>query len=145
MDVDNSGKQLDLEERNVEKTNKLLQNAKQGDSKSLSAKRLEILGRRAVQHQFTVDFSNTPDPFARTLFDAITGGAGKMVVYQVAADEHTVLTGIGVSQERMAAAVGQLKQPSGALPKTQTSPGPRRCSRRTRSGWSTSVSAATCG
>ena len=43
------------------------------------------------------------------------GVGGKMLVYHVAADEHTVLMGIGVSQERMAAALDVVKQPRKSL------------------------------
>jgi hypothetical protein len=43
------------------------------------------------------------------------GVGGKMLLYYVAADEHTVLMGAGVSQERMAAALDVLKQPRKSL------------------------------
>ena len=43
------------------------------------------------------------------------GVGGKMLLYYVAADERTVLMGIGVSQERMVAALDMVKQPRKSL------------------------------
>ena len=51
----------------------------------------------------------------RAVLDEMMGVGGKMLFYYVAADEHTVLMGIGVSQERMAAALDVLKQPRKSL------------------------------
>ena len=51
----------------------------------------------------------------RAVLDEMMGVGGKMLLYFVAADEHTVLMGIGVSQERMAAALDVLKQPRKSL------------------------------
>ena len=52
---------------------------------------------------------------SRAFLDQMMGVGGKMLLYYVAADEHTVLMGAGVSQERMAAALDVLKQPRKSL------------------------------
>jgi hypothetical protein len=116
MTVDNSQQVLDLQEKYVEHTNKRLQNAKQSVLKSTTAKRLEIAGKPALQEEASFDLSNIRGAEADHAVAAeMLGVGGKMVGYVVAADEHTVLVGLGVSQERMAAALDVLKQPKKSL------------------------------
>ena len=116
MRVDNSQRFLDLQEKSAENANKLLQNAKQGILKSMTVKRLEIAGKPALQQEMNYDLSSMAGPEAnRAVLDQMMGIGGKMLFYYVAADEHTVLMGIGVSQERMAAALDVLKQPKKSL------------------------------
>ena len=116
MHVENSQRLLDLQEKYAENVNKLMQNAKQGILKSMTAKRLEIAGKPALQQEMNFDLSSMAGPEAsRAILDEMMGVGGKMLVYYVAADEHTVLMGIGVSQERMAAALDVLKQPKKSL------------------------------
>ena len=116
MHVENSGKLLDLQEKYAENANKLMQNAKQGVLKSMTAHRLEIAGQPALEQEMNFDFSGMPGAEAsRAALDAMMGLGGKMLLYHVAADEHTVLMGIGVSQERMAAGLDVLKQPKRSL------------------------------
>ena len=84
--------------------------------KSTTAKRLEIAGKPALQQEVHFDLSNIPGAEANhAVFDEMLGVGGTMVGYFVAADEHTVLVGLGVSQERMAAALDVLKQPKKSL------------------------------
>ncbi|MGO9114264.1 MAG: hypothetical protein ACLP9L_34040 [Thermoguttaceae bacterium] len=114
--VDNSQQVLDLLEKAAEAASKLLQNAKQGILKSMTIKRLEIAGKPAIQQEMNYDVSSMAGPEAsRAMLDQMMGIGGKMLLYYVAADKHTVLMGIGVSQERMAAAVDVLKQPRKSL------------------------------
>ena len=114
--VENSRRVLDLQEKYAENTGKLLKNAKEGILKSIAGKRLEIAGRPALQHEMTFDLSSLPGADAnRVMLDEVLGIGGKVVLYQVAADEHTLLMGIGVSPERMAAALDVLKQPRKSL------------------------------
>ncbi len=116
MGVDNSQRFLAMQEKYAENTNKLLQNAKQGMLKSITVKRLEIAGQPALQQEVNFDLSNIGGAEAnRAALDAMLGIGGKMLFYHVAADEHTVLMGIGVSQERMAAALDVVKQPRKSL------------------------------
>ncbi len=116
MTVDNSQRVLDLQEKFIEHTNKRLQDAKQGVVKSTTAKRLEIAGKPALQQEVHFDLSNIPGAEANhAVFDEMLGVGGTMVGYFAAADEHTVLVGLGVSQERMAAALDVLKQPKKSL------------------------------
>ena len=116
MHVDNSRRLLDAHEKCSQDANKLLQNAKPGTVKSLTVKRLEIGGKAALQQELNFDLASMGVPEAsRPLMDEMLGIGGKMVAYLVAADEHTVLMGIGVSQERMAAALNALKQPKKGL------------------------------
>ncbi len=116
MRVDNSQKVLDLQEKYAGVASKLMQNAKQGILKSITAKRLEIAGKPALQQEMNFDLSSMAGPEAnRVLMDEMMGIGGTMLVYYVAADEHTVLMGIGVSPERMAAALDVLKQPRKSL------------------------------
>ena len=116
MRVDNSQRFLDLLEKAAEKANQLMQNAKQGALKSMTVKRLEIAGKPALQQEMSFDLSSMAGPESnRALMDEMMGIGGKMLYYYVAADEHTVLMGMGVSQERMAAALDVVKQPRKSL------------------------------
>ncbi len=116
MQVDNAQRFLDLQEKSAENMNKLMQNAKQGFLKSMTVKRLEIGGKPALQQELNFDVSGMEGPVgSRAILDQLLGIGGKMLLYYAAADEHTVLVGIGVSQERMAAALDVLKQPRKSL------------------------------
>jgi len=116
MHVDSSQRFLELQEKYTEKWNKLIQDAKQGVLKSMTAKRLEIAGKPALQQEMNFDLSSMAGPGNdRAVLDEVVGVGGKMLFYQVAADEHTVITGIGVSQERMVAALDIVKQPRKSL------------------------------
>lgn len=116
MHVDNSRQLLDQQAKYAEKANALIQNGKSGAVKSTSVKRLEIAGKPAIQQEVNFDFSNLPGADAnRAMFDEMIGIGGKMLIYYVAADEHTILMGIGVSQERMIAALDVVKQPKKSL------------------------------
>ena len=110
MRVDNSQRVLDLQEKAAENMSKLTRNAKQGMLKSMTGKRLEIAGKPALQQELTMDLSSMAGPEAnRAVMDELMGIGGKLLYYFVAADEQTVLMGMGVSQERMAAALGVVK------------------------------------
>ncbi|MGA2253924.1 MAG: hypothetical protein ABSG53_04620 [Thermoguttaceae bacterium] len=116
MRVDDSQRFLELFEKSAENTSKLMQNAKQGMLKSMTVKRLEIAGKRALQQEMNFDLSRLGVPeVSRAMVDEMMGVGGKMLVYYVTADEHTVLMGIGVSQERMVAALDVVKQPKKSL------------------------------
>jgi hypothetical protein len=118
MQVENSQQLLDLQEKSAANNSKILQNAKEGILKSMTVKRLEIAGKPALQYELTYDVSKMagPDPDAsRTVLEPMLGIGGKLLFYYVAADEHTVLMGAGVSQERMVAALDVLKQPKKGL------------------------------
>jgi hypothetical protein len=114
MRVENSAKILDAQVNGAAEFNKLMQTTKGGTVKSTTIKRLEIAGRPALQQEVSFDTSSVlPSGADRAAFDEMLGAGGKMLFYHVAADEHTVLMGMGVSQERMAAALGVIKQPRG--------------------------------
>ena len=116
MHVDNSQRLLGLQEKYMESANKLMQNAKQGILKSMTVKRLEIAGKPALQQEVNLDLSSMAVPEeSRAVLDEMMGIGGKMLLYHVAADEHTVLIGVGISQERMAAALDVVKQPKKSL------------------------------
>ncbi len=116
MRVDNAQRVLDLFEKLTANANKLVQDSKQGVLKSITVKRLEIAGKAALQQEVNFDLSSIAGPGAnRAILDEMLGVGGKMLLYYVAADEHTVLMGIGVSEERMVAALGVLKQPKKSL------------------------------
>jgi hypothetical protein len=116
MRVENSRHILDFQEKYAESTNQRIQNAKQGMLKSDSVKRLEIGGRPALQQELSFDMATAaPMEANRAVFEEMMGIGGKLVFYHVAADEHTVLMGMGVSQERMKAALDIVKQPRKSL------------------------------
>ncbi len=114
--VDNSQRILDLLEQGTESANKLVQNAKPGMLKSITVKRLEIAGKPALQQEVHFDLSSLAGPGVnRALVDEVLGIGGNLLFYHVAADEHTVFIGVGVSQERMAAALDMARQPKKSL------------------------------
>jgi hypothetical protein len=116
MRVEDSQRLLDLQEKYAANTNKLLHNATEGMMKSTSIKRMEIAGKPALQQEVTFDLSSMAGPEANhAALEAMMGAGGKMLLYHVAADQHTVLMGMGVSQERMAAALDIVKQPRKSL------------------------------
>ena len=116
LQVENSKTLLDLQEKSAANMNKLMQNAKQGILKSTTVKRLEIAGKPALLQEMSFDVSKMAgDETSRAILDQVLGVGGQMLVYSVAADEHTVLAGVGISQERMAAALDVLKQPKKGL------------------------------
>ncbi len=116
MRVDNAQRVLDLFEKLTANADKLVQGAKQGVLKSITVKRLEIAGKAALQQEVNFDLSSIAGAEAnRAVLEEMLGVGGKMLLYYVAADEHTVLMGIGVSQERMAAALDVIKQPRKSL------------------------------
>ena len=116
MQVDNSQRLLEVQEKYSENVTKALQNSKQGILKSITVKRLKIAGKPALQQELNYDVANMAGTEgSRAVLDQMLGVGGKMLLYYVAADEHTVLMGIGVSQERMAAALDVLKQPKKSL------------------------------
>jgi hypothetical protein len=116
MRVDSSSRVLELLEELTKIVNKLIQDAKPEMLKSITVKRLEIAGKPALQEEVNFDLPNIAGPAAnRAILDEMLGIGGKMLVYHVAADDRTVLMGIGVSQERMAAALDVLKQPRKSL------------------------------
>jgi hypothetical protein len=118
--VENSQRLLDLQEKYAESTGKQLQTAtKQLGLKATSVKKLEIAGKPALQQEMEFEVPGVAGPAGpdagRALLDAMLGVGGKTVLYYVAAEEHTVLMGLGVSQERMKAALDILKQPRKSL------------------------------
>jgi hypothetical protein len=116
MKVDDSAQILAMQEKCVERFNKLVKDGKQPAIKSMEAKRLQVAGKPAVQMETTMDFSGAPGgEQSRAMLDMMFGVGNKMLVYNVAADEHTVVMGIGVPQERMAAALDVLAQPKKSL------------------------------
>jgi hypothetical protein len=116
MHVQNAQKILDYQEQYAGNTGKLIEKAKQGMLKSTSIKRLEIAGRPALEQDVNFDLSGMGGGEAnRAVFEEMMGIGGKMVFYHVAADEHMVLMGMGVPQERMAAAIDVVKQPKKSL------------------------------
>ena len=117
MKVDDSAQLLATQEKYVERVNKFVKDSKQPAIKSMEAKRLQVAGKPAMQMEMTMDFSEMPGGTeqSRAMFDMMFGVGNKMLVYNVAADEHTVVMGIGVPQERMAAALDVLAQPKKSL------------------------------
>ena len=116
IQVENSKTLLDLQEKSAANANKLMQNAKPGIMKSTTVKRLEIAGKPALLQEMNYDVSKIAEEgMNRAALDQMLGLGGQMLIYYVAADEHTVLAGVGVSQERMAAALDVLKQPKKSL------------------------------
>ena len=116
MRVVDSQHVLELQEKYAAKTSKLLQNAKEGMMKSLNVKRLEIGGKPAMQTEVNFDLAAMPGAGSQPRRPGNDDGlGGTMLTYFVAADEHTILMGLGVSQERMAAALDVLKQPRKSL------------------------------
>jgi hypothetical protein len=116
MKVDNSTQVLDTQEKYAERFNKILKEGKQPAIKAMEAKRLQVAGKPALQMETTMDFSEVPGTEqSRAMFDMMFGVGNKMLVYNVAADEHTIVMGIGVPQERMAAALDVLAQPKKSL------------------------------
>jgi len=116
MRVDNARQVLDTVEKRAASTDKLIQNAKMGFVKSMTVKRLEIAGKPALQQEMNVELSGMGAPEAnRAVLDEMFGASGKMLVYYAAADEHTVVIGVGVSQERMVAALDVVRQPKKSL------------------------------
>jgi len=116
MRVDNPQQVLDAVEKQTAAANKLLHNAKQEIMKSMTVKRLEIAGKPALQQELELDLSGLAGLEAgRAVLDEILGVGGKILVYYVAADEHTVLKGVNVSQERMVAALDVVRQPKKSL------------------------------
>lgn len=145
MTVDNSQRVLDLQEKFIEHTNKRLQDAKQGVVKSTTAKRLEIAGKPALQQEVHFDLSNIPGAEANhAVFDEMLGVGGTMVGYFAAADEHTVLVGLGVSQDAWPRPWTCSSNRKRAWPKTPIFPSPLPCSPPVRSGWPTSVRGVSC-
>ncbi len=117
MKVDDSAQVLATQEKYVERFNKLVKDSKQPAVKSMEAKRLQVAGKPAVQLETTMDFAELPGGTEQTraMFDMMFGVGNKMLIYSVAADEHTVVMGIGVPQERMASALSVLAQPKKCL------------------------------
>jgi len=116
INVEHSDQLLALQEKYAAAASKLMQGAKQNPIKSITAKRLQVAGKPALQQEMTFDLSSLPGSEAtRPVMDQLLGVGGKMLMYYVAADDHTVVMGIGVPQERMAAAVDVLKQPKKSL------------------------------
>ena len=116
MKVDDSAQLLATQEKYVERFNKLVKDSKQPAIKSMEAKRLQVAGKPALEMETAMDFSEVPGAEqSRAMFDMMFGVSSKMLVYNVAADEHTVVMGIGVPQERMAAALDVLAQPKKSL------------------------------
>ncbi len=116
MKVDDSAQILATQEKYVERVNKMMKDAKQPFMKSMEAKRLQVAGKPALELETAMDFSEVPGAEqGRAMLDMMFGVGNKMLVYNVAADEHTVVMGIGVPQERMAAALDVLTQPKKSL------------------------------
>jgi hypothetical protein len=116
MKVDDSAQLLATQEKYIARINKMMKDAKQPMIKSMEAKRLQVAGKEALEMETTMDFSQVPGAEqSRTMLDMMFGVGNKMLVYNVAADEHTVVMGIGVPQERMPAALDVLKQPKKSL------------------------------
>jgi hypothetical protein len=116
MKVDDSAQLLATQEKYVARVNKMMKDAKQPMIKSIEAKRLQVAGKDALEMETTMDFSQVPGmEQGRAMLDIMFGVGNKMLVYNVAADEHTVVMGIGVPQERMPAALEALTQPKKSL------------------------------
>jgi hypothetical protein len=114
--VDDSQRFIQRLEKLTENINKFLQDAKPGTLKAMTAKRLEIVGKPALQQELAFDLASMAGPGDNhDVMDEVMGIGGKMIVYHVAADAQTVVSGLGVSQERMAAALDVLKQPKKSL------------------------------
>ena len=118
MNVENSEDWFKVAEKYAAAASKVWQKAKQPFIKSLTVKRLQVGGKPAMQQELTFDFSSLPGAEqSQAMLDAMFGVGGKMVSYIVAADEHTVVMGMGVPQERMLSALDVLKQPNKSLAK----------------------------
>jgi hypothetical protein len=116
MHVDSSQQFLDLVEKYGKSANKILQDAKQTMLKLITVKRLEIAGKSAIQLEVEVDPAGLAvSEASRPMFEEMMGVGNKMLMYCVAADEHTLLMGAGISQERMAAVLDAVKQPRKSL------------------------------
>ena len=116
LGVDNSRQFLESLEKYAGGANKLLEKAKHGMLKSIDAKRLEIAGKPAVRLEMKLDLSSLSGPEGgQAVLEDMMGFGGKIVMHYVAADEHTVVMGLGVSEDRLVAAMAVLKQPKKSL------------------------------
>jgi hypothetical protein len=114
--VEDSARYLAAQQRYVDRFDKLAQEGKAPGVKSMEAKVLQVAGKTALLMETTINYGEVPGvEQSRPMFDALFGVGNKMLVYNVATDEHTVLMGIGVPQERMASAVEVLSQPKRSL------------------------------
>ncbi len=116
LHVDNAQEFLAKTLKKQEAMNELLKEAKDGAVKPMIITKIEIAGKPAVQQEMTFDFSKMPGTAGNpAMMDAMFGPDGKMVMYYVPVDEHTVFVGAGISKERMATAMNVIKDPKRSL------------------------------